>query len=978
MADSSSAQFTTRARVVDLLGREQIADAPTAMGELFKNSIDAAASKVQIDYWQKQRCLVVSDDGLGMRADEEVIGKWLVLATDSKLPGNGPPSDWMKFATEEQKKRLEAGKVFGQKGIGRLAIALLGTGTLVWTRWGDGIERQRTLLLVPWSVFRHPKLTLDQIKLPMLRLDRPATMADALQLVEQAHELMSSMPSARQSQAEQLSLLRDDLTEKFRHSLTAPIAFPDTPGTMFIVLNTDDIVANHFEGWLGKEDIFADDDSFNPEGPKAYLAFNNPFSETGPRLALDLRCDGHLSKATTATFWRRTDFDRADHYVKVSINENGFARGRVRRFNEEIDYEKQLPNLPNRSMSPGMLHIEIGEIEGDMKNSRLKENEFVRYYTMLSQFGGFYVYMNDIRVCPYGRDDSDFVQFEKRRSINAGRHFWSARRMFGGVFLNREENESLIEKAGREGFQQNGAYRGLVHYLQALFLDLADSYFGSKADRPDKKARQHEKEKKEREERQGKDREDFLQKFAASKKFIDLVSAKFTKAADTLEKQLADAELGMPEMLIGGCREGLAGLRNQFQNIWEGMVTQFPTSFSLSPEDAEAVDYYLHRRTEIDMDAQARLKQLSLRLEKLAAKTEAVERRKKRQQEALDNARTEIIAKISSKRREILNVEERLRHAINEQCQKDIVALDKISDVGIEKEGVGTQESEGTIEELIARTTRHFQEVLLPRYELILAQISSLIDGDGGLLEAADLREELRLVRERERHLLELAQLGLVIESADHDYRSMLSDADKAIDALGRAIPDSSRQSLQTLKDALQHIDEQLQAFDPLVRRVRGRITEVSGDDIRQFLQSAFDRVRRPTVVFEYTPKFLAATFCDLNRPVFLGAIHNLVMNAGYWASKARPQGQVRFSMATNGFIISDSGNGVHLRDRDRIFEPGFSRRPAGRGLGLFIARSCLQAFGYGLELLPVPAPGALTGANFLVSRQQGDEHELD
>ena len=82
--------------------------------------------------------------------------------------------------------------------------------------------------------------------------------------------------------------------------------------------------------------------------------------------------------------------------------------------------------------------------------------------------------------------------------------------------------------------------------------------------------------------------------------------------------------------------------------------------------------------------------------------------------------------------------------------------------------------------------------------------------------------------------------------------------------------------------------------------------------------------------------------------------------------------------MAVNGFIISDSGNGVHLRDRDRIFEPGFSRRPAGRGLGLFIARSCLQAFGYELELLPVPAPGALTGANFLVSRQQGVEHELD
>lgn len=978
MATSSSAQFTTRARVVDLLGREQIADAPTAMGELFKNAIDAAASTVRIDYWQKERCLVVSDDGLGMRADEEVVGKWLVLATDSKLPGNEPPSDWMKFATNEQKRRLAAGKAFGQKGIGRLAIALLGTGTLVWTRWGAGPEFQRTLLLVPWSIFRHPKLTLDQIKLPMLRLDRPATTNDALQLVEQAQELISRVSVVEKSRFEQLSLLRDDLAAKFRHSLTAPIVFPDTPGTMFIVLNTDDIVANHFEGWLGKADLFANDDSANPEGPKAYLAFNNPFADEGPRLTLDLRCDGHPSKANTSVFWNKDDFQRADHYVRVSIDENGFAKGIARRFGEEIPYEKQLPGLPNRAVSPGVLNVEIGEIEGDPKNSRLAPDEFIKYYDRVSRFGGFYVYMNDIRVCPYGRDDSDFLNFEKRRSLNAGRYFWSSRRMFGGVFLQRERNEGLIEKAGREGFQQNGAYRGLVHYLQALFLDLADSYFGSKADRPDKKARQSAKEKTEREERQRKEYREFLQKFVTSRKLIDSESAKFARAADAVEKQLADAELGMPGLLIGECREGLARLRDQFQDIWDGMVTQFPTSFSLSPEDAEAVDYYLHRRAEIDIGAQARLKQLGLRLDKLALKFEAADLRKTRRRDALAKARKDFEYKIQLKAQEVLSAEGRLRQTISERAAKDLATLDKIVQSHTEQPGAEDLESGEAIEDVLAKQTRYFQDVLLPQYEIVLNQVTSLINGDGGLLEAADLREELRLVKERERHLLELAQLGLVIESADHDYRSMLSDADKAIEALAMVIPDSSRQNLQNLKDALQHIDEQLQAFDPLVRRVRGRVTEVSGDDIRQFLQSAFDRVRRPTVVFEYTPKFLAAIFADLNRPVFLGAIHNLVMNAGYWASKAKPQGQVRFSMAVNGFIISDSGNGVHLRDRDRIFEPGFSRRPAGRGLGLFIARSCLQAFGYELELLPVPAPGALTGANFLVSRQQGVEHELD
>ncbi len=46
----ATAHFRSRARVIDLLGRQQIADAPTAEGELFKNSLGAGASDVWINY----------------------------------------------------------------------------------------------------------------------------------------------------------------------------------------------------------------------------------------------------------------------------------------------------------------------------------------------------------------------------------------------------------------------------------------------------------------------------------------------------------------------------------------------------------------------------------------------------------------------------------------------------------------------------------------------------------------------------------------------------------------------------------------------------------------------------------------------------------------------------------------------------------------------------------------------------------------
>lgn len=75
--------FRSRARVIDLLGRQQIADTPTAIGELMKNALDAGARNFWADYRAGQDLLIMRDDGVGMR-ESDVLDKWLVLATESK------------------------------------------------------------------------------------------------------------------------------------------------------------------------------------------------------------------------------------------------------------------------------------------------------------------------------------------------------------------------------------------------------------------------------------------------------------------------------------------------------------------------------------------------------------------------------------------------------------------------------------------------------------------------------------------------------------------------------------------------------------------------------------------------------------------------------------------------------------------------------------------------------------------------------
>src|SRR5271156_2668699 len=77
--------FQTRARTIDHLGRGQIADAPTAVSELWKNAYDAYARNVALHIFDGQpEVAAVFDDGVGMNRDD-VVERWLVIGTESKF-----------------------------------------------------------------------------------------------------------------------------------------------------------------------------------------------------------------------------------------------------------------------------------------------------------------------------------------------------------------------------------------------------------------------------------------------------------------------------------------------------------------------------------------------------------------------------------------------------------------------------------------------------------------------------------------------------------------------------------------------------------------------------------------------------------------------------------------------------------------------------------------------------------------------------
>src|ERR1700730_1749665 len=77
--------FQTRARTIDHLGRGQIADAPTAVSELWKNAYDAYAQNVALHIFDgSPEVAAIFDDGIGMNR-KDVLERWLVIGTESKF-----------------------------------------------------------------------------------------------------------------------------------------------------------------------------------------------------------------------------------------------------------------------------------------------------------------------------------------------------------------------------------------------------------------------------------------------------------------------------------------------------------------------------------------------------------------------------------------------------------------------------------------------------------------------------------------------------------------------------------------------------------------------------------------------------------------------------------------------------------------------------------------------------------------------------
>lgn len=467
------ANFKTSARALDMLGRQQIAGIPTATSELFKNAYDAYADDVEVDYFRHSNCLLIRDNGYGMTRDE-FESKWLTIGTDSKY---GKKTLINPFDKPER-------PVMGEKGIGRLAISAIGPQVLVLTRALREDEIYSLVIsFINWEMFGLPGLVLEDIHIPTYEFE-DNNFPDLDTVQELVNEVIENLLDAKnkidgsdyQRILDQLESFQIDPTEldNFFDDL---LLSNDSIGTHFYISPVDESLSSSLDKDYNSGDISS--------MQKMLLGFTNTMNAEAPHLintafrdykTQDLLAPNNL--IDKAIFFTPEDCAQADHHFSGQFDDYGQFSGQVTVYNEKT-FQHEIPwfGANGKETLCGPFNIAVHYLQGAPKDTLLSKDDYTPLTAKTNILGGLYIYRDGIRILPYGDSDYDWLDIEKRRTKSAGYYFFSHRLMMGYIDIRHKKNSRLCEKAGREGFIENKAYRQLRDILINFFLQLANDFF---------------------------------------------------------------------------------------------------------------------------------------------------------------------------------------------------------------------------------------------------------------------------------------------------------------------------------------------------------------------------------------------------------------------------------------------------------------------------------------------------------------------
>ena len=224
----------------------------------------------------------------------------------------------------------------------------------------------------------------------------------------------------------------------------------------------------------------------------------------------------------------------------------------------------------------------------------------------------------------------------------------------------------------------------------------------------------------------------------------------------------------------------------------------------------------------------------------------------------------------------------------------------------------------------------------------------------------ADLRKtEAQLIRSEK-----LAALGQLAAGIAHEIRNPLTSINILIHSLTENFPPESarREDLQVIEEEIRRINEIVDQFLRFARPAPPLLQKADALSIfEETLQLLRPQMEKHRIIVQ--KEFQVLRPISMDREQMKQVILNLLLNA----VQAMPNGgrlTLRGQVLEDGhwvtLSIQDSGIGIPSEDMDKLFDPFFSTKEGGVGLGLSIAHRIIDQHHGKIEVESAPGKGTL------------------
>ncbi len=259
--------------------------------------------------------------------------------------------------------------------------------------------------------------------------------------------------------------------------------------------------------------------------------------------------------------------------------------------------------------------------------------------------------------------------------------------------------------------------------------------------------------------------------------------------------------------------------------------------------------------------------------------------------------------------------------------------------------------------------------------------ISSSSYGDSGeiVILLTDVSENYRLRKQVDREE-RLSELGEMSARLAHQIRTPLSTAILYLSHLPSQ--NDSRQPLPVAKKILDRLRQIEGLTDGMLSYIRGERRALCEFSLGKVFEEVKDanimQVERfgGEIVLDL-PDFTCSFYGD--REAIFNSLSNLVDNS---VKAARFTPCIRLSLSIQGMfyqlVVEDNGPGISESIRDHIFDPFYSNRSGGTGIGLAVVHAAIKACGGEITIGTANGGGALIEMLLPLGRsQQGNRDEF-